>query len=219
MTEVKAVPLPGTKAFYMRGSTGVKYGLRYTDPDDNKEYYIKEGFKLIKKEDIQKDIQVGGAMSDFTVIKKDIDSYPGEMILFVIDEKNLDDPYIVCFTEEAKQNFLNKLAEEQEELAAQIRADQAAEEARIAAEYARKNVVYEDKPVIARPWVSAVSHETENEIKQMTPHPTRELIVIEVSRPKRLTKQSYKFFDRNAELVAKFQPQKDPNFKGNYLLL
>jgi biotin operon repressor len=72
--------------------------------------------------------------------------------------------------------------------------------ARMAAEFARLNQVFEDKPISPRGWNSLSSYETEQEIQQMTIQPLREKRRQEISRPKRLLKQNYRLLDRDAKV-------------------
>ena len=90
-----------------------------------------------------------------------------------------------------------------------------AEEAKKAAEIARLNVVFEDKALSSRGWLSATSAETEAEVQLMSQQPIRDGAILEITRPKRFTKQAFRFHDKNADVggVLEFRPQKDPNFK------
>jgi len=197
---------------FLRGVTAEKFGFKngegITDLVDS---------LLVAKAEIAKEIQTLGVMSDFQPAQKQIESYPGEEILFVVDKaQKYGEMFLLCFTEAAKEEFLSAVREKQEAIEAQKRAEEEAEAARAAAEYARLNVVYEDKPIEARPWMSAFSAETEQQVAEMTSVPCRECIVLEVTRPKKLTKLAYRFLDRNAEVggVSESRSTKDPNFKS-----
>jgi len=207
----KEPPPPGVLPLFLRGVTAEKYGFK-----------TGEGIMdlvdmlLLKKEELTKEIQGLGVMSDFEPGKKQIDSYPGDEILFVIDKKQTyGEIFLCCYTEDAKQVFLGKVREEQEALEAQRRAEEEAEAARIAAEFARLNQVYEDKPVSPRGWHSLSGFETEQEIQQMTFQPMREKRRQEITRPKKQLKQNFRFLDRDSKVggVAEYKPAKDPNFK------
>ena len=204
-------PPAGVLPLFLRGVTAEKYGFK-----------IGEGITdlvdmiLLKKEDVMKEIQGLGVMSDFEPAKQQIDSYPGEEVLFVVDKQQVyGEMFLCCYTEDAKEVFLAKVREEQEAIEAQKRAVEEAEAARIAAEFARLNQVFEDKPISPRGWNSLSSYETEQEIQQMTIQPLREKRRQEISRPKRLLKQNYRFLDRDAKVggVAEYKPAKDLNFK------
>ena len=80
---------------------------------------------------------------------------------------------------------------------------------------ARATVEYKDEPIIPRPWKSA-NPEIEIEIELQKPLSLGlDRLSIEVTRPKRTTKQFVKLTERDAEVgnVTDFRPHKDPNFR------
>lgn len=208
----QALPAPkGVKPMFIRGATLEKFGMK-TGPGVNDVV----DYKYIPKADIMKDIQTFGMMCDFEPAKKEIDSYGGDQILVVVDrEQKYGETYLICYTDEAKEEIMRGIFEEQEALQEQLRAEMKLEEERKAAEQARLNVVYEDKPLTPRPWRTSTSGDTEVEVRALTHEPTRERVAIEISRPKKFQKQNYRFTDRNADIggVAEFRAVKDPNFK------
>jgi dynein intermediate chain 3, axonemal len=172
-------------------------------------------YKLIPKEDIAKEIQGLGVMSDFEPSKKFVDNYPGEELLFVVDkDQKYGEIFLLCYTEQSKEDFMSMVREKLEAIEAQKRAEEEAEEARKAAEWARLNVVYEDKPLSPRVWSSSTSADTDAEVKSLTHRPVREKVELEVARPKRLTGQKYTFLDRDSEVggIQEFRSHKDPHF-------
>lgn len=188
---------PGILPMFLRGETCKKYGFKtgenVMDLVDN---------IYLPKEDILKEIQTLGKMSDFQSGQKQIESSPGDQLLFVIDkESKYGETFLLVYTEEALEEFVSKIREAEEAIEAQRRAEEEAEEARKAAEWARLNIVYEDKPVEARPWESITSGETEAEISTYSLSASRELIALEVYRPKDDIKRVVKsFIDRPAEV-------------------
>lgn len=211
MAEQHLPPPKGIKPIFLRGQTMEKFGLK-TGPSVNDVV----DYKFLPKADIQKDIQTFGALSEFEPAKKEIESYPGDQILIVIDrDRKYGESCLICFTDEAKEEIMKGFLEQQEALQAQLREEMRLEEERKAAEYARLNVVYEDKPLSPRTWHSSTSAETETEVRTLTFQPAREMITIEISRPKRQLKQPVRFFDRNADVgpAAEFKSTKDSNFK------
>jgi dynein intermediate chain 3, axonemal len=201
---------PGICPLFLRGVTAEKYGFK-----------IGEGVmdlvdhKILIKEDVMKEIQGLGVMSDFQPAQKQIEMCPGEDILFVIDkESKYGEVFLLCFTQESRDEFMNRALEAQAAIEAQKRAEEEAEQAKIAAAYARANVVYEDKPIEPRPWVSDSSTATMEEVESMTNVPVRERIKIEITRPKRYTGQPTKFLGRDAAVsgIMEFKAFKDPNF-------
>lgn len=205
-------PPKGVFPLFLRGVTLEKFGLKTGEGvNDVVEY------KNVPKEDIMKEIQVMGVMSDFEPGKKLIDSYQGDQILIVVDRaQKYGETYLLCYTDDAKDFLLKDILEQQEAVKEQLMAEMKAEEERKAAELARLNIVYEDKPIDPRPWVSTSIQETEHEIKLLKTETNRELYSIEINRPKKFSRQSYKFTDRDSDVggVAEFRAYKDPNFRS-----
>jgi hypothetical protein len=202
---------PGIFPLYLRNTTCEKYGLKTGEGISDLVDY-----KLLKKEEVMKDISLYGATSDFEPGKKKFETYQGDQILVVVDrDQKYGETFLFCYTEEARENYMRTLSEAEEALKAQLLAEQKAEEDRIAAEYARKNVVYEDKPITPRPWIPHIDASTEREVQGLSHIPSRELLVMEVSRPKNNMKQKYKFTDRNADnsVLVDIRSIKDPNFR------
>lgn len=171
-------------------------------------------YKWLSKEEVMKEVIGMGVMSDFEPAKKQIESSPGDELLFIIDKKQeYGEIFLLAFTQEAQQGYLQKIAEAEEALAAQRKAEEEAAEAARLAEIARLTVVYEDKPITPRVWESATSADTELEIADLQAiQMKRELMAIEVTRPKKHTKLAKKFYDTEAA-VFDIKPTKDTNFK------
>ena len=74
-------PPKGIFPMFVRGVTAEKYGFKTGEGVNDLVSYL-----LLKKEDITKEIQTLGVMSDFEPAKKYVDSYSGDVILFVIDK-------------------------------------------------------------------------------------------------------------------------------------
>lgn len=214
------MPEPAPKGIFpifIRGSTLDKYGMKTGEGVNDVVDY-----KYIPKDTLMEEIQKLGAMSDFGDAKEQVKSAPGDQILIVVDRtQKYGETYLLIYTDEAKDEIMRSIMEEQEALQAQIRAELEAEEQRKAAELARLSVVYEDKPIIPRPWVPAppagpTALDSEGEICIASTNPVREVICVEINRPKRFMKQAYRFSDRNADSagVAEFRGYKDPNFKA-----
>ena len=203
---------PGILPMFIRGVTAEKYGFK-----------TGEGIQdlvdslLVPKAKILDEVTVMGVMSDFEPAKKQLEAYPGEDVLFVIDKgQQYGEMFLLCYTLEAKETFESKVREAAEAIEAQKRAEEEAEAARIEAEHARLNVVYEDKPVEARPWVSETAIETEEDVDQISVKSVyREPVCLEITRPKRQTGVKLHLYDREAEVsgIAEWRSVKDPNFK------
>mmetsp|Transcript_31475 Transcript_31475/g.45303 ORF Transcript_31475/g.45303 Transcript_31475/m.45303 type:complete len:879 (+) Transcript_31475:10-2646(+) len=205
-------PPKGIHPIFLRGVTCDKFGLKTGEGVLELVDYID-----LKKEDVMKEIQVMGVMSDFEPAKKIIDSITGDKILIITDKgQKYGETFLICYTEDARNDYLKGILEAQQAIELQRLEELRLEEERKIAEHARLNVVYEDKPITPRPWVHMTQADTDNEIRQLSFAPARDLISIEISRPKRYTKQSFKFADRNADAagVIEFRAYKDPHFKA-----
>jgi WD40 repeat protein len=197
---------------FLRGVTAEKFGFKngegITDLVDS---------LILPKEKVTDEIATLGVMSDFQPAQKQIESFPGDDLLFVIDKtQQYGEMFLLCYTEEAREEFERKVREAAEAIEAQARAEEEARLAAEAAEYARLNVVYEDKPIEPRPWVTETSIDTTLEVDAYTFVPYREAVSIEISRPKDQTGKSVKLYDRNADVsgISEFRGVKDPNFKS-----
>lgn len=208
-----AEPAPdGVFPLFIRGVTAEKYGFK-----NGENVMDLVDHLYISKEVLEKEIQVLGVMSDFEPANKYIKQVPGEEVLFVVDKlSKYGEMFLLCYTESSIEIFVKSISEAADALAEQKRAEEKAEEDRKAAEYARLNVVYEDKPIEARPWVTESQDDTESEINILQPQYLRENIKIEVTRPKKNTKLNYRLSDRNANQSGniEFKSYKDPNFRG-----
>lgn len=201
-------PPKGIHPIFLRGVTCEKFGLKTGEAVADVVDYLE-----LKKEDVMKEIQVMGVMSDFEPAKKIIESCPGDRILIVTDKnQKYGEMFLIYYTEEAAVNYMQSMHAAKEALELQKAEEARLEEERKAAEYARLNVVYEDKPITPRPWVQH-STDTDGEIRLLSFVPSRDLISIEISRPKRSVKQPFKFSDKNGD-TSEFRAYKDPHFRG-----
>eukprot|EP00117_Sycon_ciliatum_P006446 scpid30493/ scgid9981/ WD repeat-containing protein 63 len=71
-------------------------------------------FKLILKADIMQDFKNRASVCDFHPVKSDIQNYPGDEVLIVMDrDYKYGENFVVCLTEEAKEFFLQLPFEEE----------------------------------------------------------------------------------------------------------
>lgn len=204
-------PPDGIKPLFLRGVTTEKFGMKTGEgiTDLVSSLYIKTS-------DILDEVQTLGKMSDWEPAKKELTDYPEEEILIVVDLKQeYGEMFLLVTTLEAKEEYEKKLKDAADAIAAQKKAEEEAEAAKVAAEYERLNRVYEDKPIEARPWESDTAADTEEYVDGLKFVAYRDPIVLEITRPKKQIGQAPRFFDRNADFsgVHEFKGQKDPNFK------
>lgn len=203
-------PPEGIVPIFLRGVTCEKFGLKTGEG-----VMDLVNFKYIVRDEILKEVQLMGVMSDFEPAKKHLEAFKGPEILIVVDKDGTyGETFLLCVTEEAQEQFFKIANDKADAEAAKLRAAEDAEAARKAAEWARANAVYEDVPIVPRPWVSATSEETENEINTISHYTPREPIRLEVVRPKRAVNQPYRFLDRNAEVggIHESRSHKDPHY-------
>eukprot|EP01041_Mallomonas_annulata_P005133 gene5133-10260_t len=200
-------PAPdGILPIFIRGSLLDKYGFK-TGPGvmDLIDYIY------LPKDEILKEIQDFGVMSDFEPAKKQIEMSQGDKILIVIDkDSRFGEVFLIYYSESAKEQFKTELQQHEFELEIKRRAEEEAEEARKAEEWARLNVVFEDVPLSPRPWPTTTTTETENDIKVLNPQPVRERLSVEVFRTKKHLRASYRFGDTSG--LQEFRAHKDPHF-------
>lgn len=202
---------PGVLPIFLRGSTCEKYGLKTGDGVMDLVDYT-----YLSTEEVMKEIQTLGVMSDFEPAKKQLDSCVLDKILIVIDKLQLyGEVYLLCLTESSQSEFFAKIQLKLDAIESQRLAELKAETEKLAAEEARLNAVFIDKPLSPRPWVSAATTDTDVEIRSFRHQSSRDSISHDVSRPRRLTKQNIKLGDRKSDFqgIIEFRAIKDPNFK------
>lgn len=199
----------GIHPLFLRGVTAEKYGFKVGDGIMDLVDHL-----YLKKEDILKEIQLLGVMSDFEPAKKSVECCPNEDLLFIVDKgQKYGETFLLCYTEESRDDFLRGAQELQNAIDDQKRAEEALVAAKLAADIARQNIRFEDKPLTPRPWIPSTVVDTESEVKLMMHKPSREPIAYEISRPKKYTKLPLRFLDRNAESFE-FRAYKDNNFRS-----
>jgi hypothetical protein len=190
----------GVLPIFLRGSTCEKYGLKTGDGVMDLVDYA-----YLRTEDLTKEIQTLGVMSDFEPAKKQLDSCTLEKILIIIDKSQIyGEVFLLCLTESSQNEFFAKIQEKLDSIEKQRLEALRIEEERIAAEQARLNAVFVDKPLSPRGWSSSSSSgETDNEIRALRQQNSRDLISLDISRQRKFIKQSVKLSDRNSDFQGK----------------
>ena len=79
---------------------------------------------FVPKEDVMKEIQGLGVMSDFEPAKKMVENAP-DSLLFVIDQTSkYGEVFLLCYTEASVEDFMKGIREAQEAIEAQKRAEE-----------------------------------------------------------------------------------------------
>lgn len=194
---------PGVAALFLRKVTLENFKVDLTSGS----------FKL-PKETVLKEIQDMGKISDFEPAKKQIEANLNDELLFIIDnEQKYGEQFLLYYSKEKIEEYLNYLQKQEEDRLQQIFEAEEQERLRREAEIALQSIVFEDRPLSPRPWIT--SSDTELEIKQMQAHPLRDRIVLDVYRPKSQMNKRCDFFFRSAKesRVTEFRSLKDSNFK------
>jgi len=192
------------ESIFLTGTT-----LKMVGMDDMGENNL---YKKIDSETLLHDIQFRGAISDFHSIKAKISKcdYDPITVRYNHDDKYGDgNNFELCLlkaTADAWQETVDNAAKLLEE--ARLRAEREALEA----EEAKKN---KRKRRPAAPWKSLGS---EVEIEAARAKPTREPLVVQISRRRREFKAPYKFTDKDSQELwnssqMECRPFKDPNFE------
>lgn len=198
-------PPAGIVPLFLREVTVAKFGIK------------TEGVEQLQlsKALVLKEIQDIGKISDFESAKKLIEAFPGDELTFGVDLSQRYGEVFLLYTsmELVEQLAQAARAKEEAELLL-VRQREEEEQAKADAEYARLNAVYEDKPLSPRGWAGA--KDTEEEIRQLAPLPSRDRILLEVYRRKSDMGKKYKFDFKFAadSKVVESRSTKDSNFKA-----
>ncbi|XP_064605528.1 dynein axonemal intermediate chain 3-like [Liolophura sinensis] len=142
-------------------------------------------FKLVKKQDILDDMMTRAGVSDFTPLKKEINSYPGDEILIGLDADFVfGQNYILILSEETKNVMLTPPVVEGEGSEAAADGDKEVED----------DTVYDYVPPEPKEWISQGS---EMEIEEEAVQETRRRIQMSIRRVRREFGAPISFSDRN----------------------
>lgn len=185
----------GCKPMFIQMAKYEEYGLGTNGTNDG-----LCAWKTFTKEWILEECNKMGFMSDFHPFMKDVTAYTGEEVLIIQDpEQVYGDNFYICLTVEAKEREMAVFqAVEAAAKAAKEKAE-AEEAARLAAEEAVKNAVYEDKPLYAQPYVSETADGTVEEVHQLKTKPERPLLGCTVVRPRSSFGHPVTFGNRDGE--------------------
>jgi WD40 repeat protein len=208
---------PGVSPFFLADSAAQEYGMKNGKgivdlvPEkwfatDSLMEKIKMQGKLCAWDPVEKELKqaLAAGLTDVLVIT-DAKSIYGEMYLLYFSED-----VIAIEKEKAAAAVLAAKAEE-ERLAKE-------EEDRAAAEYARKNAVYVDKPLLSRPWIGASENsgeETAEEVNSLYVQAERPLISISIGRPANWCGKPLHLGSRDHFESIDFRRQMIPEFNLN----
>lgn len=169
-------------------------------------------FKVLSRAEVVKQIAQMGFMSPFHARRNEIAKMAtGDDLVIVADrEETYGENWLLCLTHQAIEAQMAALKRrETDRLDAQMETvDDAAEVVDVA------TIVYEDRPIRARPWTSATVHETHEDVEALTVTPSRPLMTIAVTKMADGLNAEYKFSDRDADqCFVEWRQHKDPNYE------
>lgn len=209
MSEKKEAPPAGAEPMMMSMKMMDTYGVK-TGPG------LKDTvpFKVFDKEFVMKEIIDLGFYSAFHPFRKQLEKYPLSEILVVADnDERYGENWLVYLTE---ASFRARMDEMEAETRAAEEAARAAEAAEAAARRAQEELerkVYEEAPLVARPFTSPTLKATEAEVALLTVQPSRPLIRMKITRKRAEFGARYTFSDKESDgAVAEFRGRRAPEY-------
>ncbi|CAK4624064.1 hypothetical protein LEN26_006346 [Aphanomyces euteiches] len=204
MTE-KQLPPPGTRPLMISmremDTLGLKTGPGLKDTID---------YKVFDKQTILDEIAKIGFMCPFHEHRAEIAKLEIPELLLVADRDELyGENWLLCVRQEGYQAQMAIITQRQQGLEA-AEADSKSETKE---EDEMLSIIYEDKPIIARPWESSTSEDTHETVRMLSIHQSRPLITMTVTRHAKEFNADYKFSDRDADqCFVECRQHKDPNY-------
>ncbi|KAJ8548486.1 hypothetical protein ON010_g11187 [Phytophthora cinnamomi] len=172
-------------------------------------------FKVFTRQEVLDQIAQVGFMCPFHEFRADIAKMSaGDDILIVADpNETYGENWLLCLTRRAFESQMELIKRREQErldaLAAQEKETNAAADAND-----MSKIVYEDKPVLSRPWTSATARETHDDVEALSIKPSRPLITMSVTKMSDELNADYKFSDRDADqCFVEWRQHKDPNYE------
>jgi len=185
-----------------------KYGLK-TGPG------LKDvlPYKEFNTEEIRDEILKIGFYSDFFNFKDELKLYPLDDILILADvDEVYGENWLIALDADARDRELKVITEKADAEAAAKRAQEEEEARKKAEEEAALNAVYEDKPIIAKPWASETADKSREEVDKLTVKQKRPLLCLGMVRKRREFGQIVRFTDRVETNMQECRQHKDPNY-------
>lgn len=133
-------------------------------------------YKLFDKAEILEQVAQVGFMSPFHEFRIDLHKMAGDEILIVADPtETYGENWLLCLTRRALDSQLDELQRQEQarldELAAQEKAESGGDAD------ALDSLVYDDRPVLSRPWISATAIESHDDVEALAVKTTRPLVL------------------------------------------
>ncbi|TMW59468.1 hypothetical protein Poli38472_004537 [Pythium oligandrum] len=170
-------------------------------------------YKVFAKSTILEQIAQIGFMCPFHEFRNDIAKLQGDELLIIADPNEVyGENWLLCVTRKAFEIQLELLQQKERE---RLEALAAQEKANAGDEDDFSTIVYEDRPVLARKWISATARDTHDDVEALSIHSTRQLIKLSVTKMSDEFNADYKFSDRDADQLGfvEWRQHKDPNYE------
>ncbi|CAM9752810.1 unnamed protein product, partial [Phaeothamnion confervicola] len=191
-------PPKGVRPIWLQLKNYQAYGLRR---DGGTSLTDVKPYTLLRRTALLEEVQKLGFMSDFNDFKSDLEALKAEDVLLVNDmTKRYGEQWYFCYDAAVATAILEELTSS-ERAAAAGAAQREEEELRVreAAEAeAARLPIFENRPTVARPYVSATASETAREVAALTMRSERPLVAVSMCRPLRSFGGPYAFSDRDA---------------------
>ncbi|KUF77083.1 WD repeat-containing protein 63 [Phytophthora nicotianae] len=175
-------------------------------------------FKVFTRQEVLDQIAQVGFMCPFHEFRAEIAKMPaGDDILIVADpNETYGENWLLCLTRRAFDSQM-ELIKRREQDRLDALAAQEKENAADANDVSK--IVYEDKPMLSRPWTSVTARESHEDVEALSVVPSRPLITMSVTKMSDELNADYKFSDRDADQCTiysgfvEWRQHKDPNYE------
>ncbi|RHY32300.1 hypothetical protein DYB32_002680 [Aphanomyces invadans] len=167
-------------------------------------------FKEFDRQTILDEIAKVGFMCPFHEHRAEIAKLEIPQLLLVADRDEVyGENWLLCVRQVGYEGQMAVIAQRQAAIEAAIAESKNA----ASAEDELLTVVYEDKPIVPRPWDSTSADDSHEQVRLLTIHPTRAIISMSVTRRAEEFNADYKFSDRDADqCFVECRQHKDPNY-------
>ncbi|DAZ96598.1 TPA: hypothetical protein N0F65_000164, partial [Lagenidium giganteum] len=169
-------------------------------------------YKIFNKTQIIEQINQIGFMCPFHEFRSDIMKMQGDELMVVADPNEVyGENWFVCVTRKAFETQMTVIQQRERE---RQEALEAQEKTPAAQEDDLANIVYVDKPVLARPYDSISIDDTHQEVQALSIHSQRPLYKLTVTKMSDEFNADHKFSDRDADqCFVEWRQHKDPNYE------
>ncbi|RHY01402.1 hypothetical protein DYB36_002923 [Aphanomyces astaci] len=201
----KQAPPPGTKPLMVSMREMDTLGLK-TGPG------LKEtiDFKVFDRQTILDEIAKVGFMCPFHEHRAEVAKLEIPQLLLVADRDEVyGENWLLCVRQVGYDDQMALIAQRQ----AALEVAEADSKNQVTEEDELLTLVYEDKPIVSRPWESASADDSHEQVRLLSIHATRAVISISVTRRAEEFNADYKFSDRDADqCFVECRQHKDPNY-------